>query len=164
MKVNMSSLVLKTRQSSSALKVTGLAPGDFVKSWKSGNTKIVTVTGNPNGTCKLKAGTKSGKTTLTITLNSGLTKKIPVRVQKTTVRTQKITGIPKKLVLKVKKKATLKPVILPLTSTEKITYKSSNKKVATVSAKGVIAAKKKGTATITVKSGKKSVKCKVTVK
>ena len=164
MKVNMSSLVLKTRQRSSALKVTGLAPGDFVKSWKSGNTKIVTVTGNPNGTCKLKAGTKSGKTTLTITLNSGLTKKIPVRVQKTTVRTQKITGIPKKLVLKVKKKATLKPVILPLTSTEKITYKSSNKKVATVSAKGVIAAKKKGTATITVKSGKKSVKCKVTVK
>ena len=163
-KVNMSSLVLKTRQSSSALKVTGLAPGDFVKSWKSGNTKIVTVTGKPNGTCKLKAGTKSGKTTLTITLNSGLTKKIPVRVQKTTVRTQKITGIPKKLVLQVKKKATLKPVILPLTSTEKITYKSSNKKVATVSAKGVIAAKKKGTATITVKSGKKSVKCKVTVK
>lgn len=109
MKVNMSSLVLKTRQRSSALKVTGLAPGDFVKSWKSGNTKIVTVTGNPNGTCKLKAGTKVEKTTLTITLNSGLTKKIPVRVQKTTVRTQKITGIPKKLVLKVKKKATLKP-------------------------------------------------------
>ena len=164
MKVNVSSLVLKTRQSSSALKVTGLAPGDFVKSWKSGNTKIVTVTGNPNGTCKLKAGTKSGKTTLTITLNSGLTKKIPVRVQKTTVRTRKITGIPKKLVLKAKKKATIKPRILPLTSTEKITYKSSNKKVATVSAKGVIVAKKKGTATITVKSGKKSVKCKVTVK
>ncbi len=61
---------------------------------------------------------------------------------------------PEKACLKVKKKATLKPVILPLTSTEKITYKSSNKKVATVSAKGVIAAKKKGTATITVKSGK----------
>lgn len=71
---------------------------------------------------------------------------------------------PEKACFEGEKESHLKPVILPLTSTEKITYKSSNKKVATVSAKGVIAAKKKGTATITVKSGKKSVKCKVTVK
>ena len=48
--------------------------------------------------------------------------------------------------------------------TEKITYKSSNTKIATVSTKGVIKAKKKGTVTITVKSGDVKVRCRVTVK
>lgn len=47
---------------------------------------------------------------------------------------------------------------------QEITYTTSNKKVAVVNAKGKITGKKKGTAVITVKSGKKSVKCKVTVK
>ena len=47
---------------------------------------------------------------------------------------------------------------------QKITYTTSNKKVAVVNAKGKITGKKKGTAVIMVKSGKKSVKCKVTVK
>ena len=43
-------------------------------------------------------------------------------------------------------------------------YSGSNKKVFTVSSGGKITAKKKGTAVITVKAGKKTVKCKVTVK
>ena len=45
----------------------------------------------------------------------------------------------------------------------KATWKSSNPKVATVSAKGKVTAKKKGTATITAKVGKTTYKCKVTV-
>ena len=48
--------------------------------------------------------------------------------------------------------------------TGKAKWASSNKKVATVSSKGVITAKKKGTATITIKSGSKSVKVKVIVR
>lgn len=44
-----------------------------------------------------------------------------------------------------------------------ITYKSSNKEVATVSKNGVVKALKKGTANITVKYKKKTVKIKVTV-
>ncbi|WP_417183579.1 Ig-like domain-containing protein [Blautia sp.] len=47
---------------------------------------------------------------------------------------------------------------------EKITFTSSNKKVATVTSKGKVTAKKKGTAVITVKSGKIKVKCKITVR
>ncbi|MCQ5299969.1 Ig-like domain-containing protein [Blautia wexlerae] len=43
------------------------------------------------------------------------------------------------------KKLTLKPVISPITSQEKVTYSSSNKKIATVSSSGVITGKKKGT-------------------
>ena len=78
--------------------------------------------------------------------------------------TRKITGVRKKLTLKKGRKAALKPVLNPITSSEKITYKSSNKKVVSVSANGRLTAKKKGKATITVTSGKVSVKCRVTVK
>jgi len=49
-------------------------------------------------------------------------------------------------------------------TSEKVTWTSSNKKVATVSSKGKVTGKKTGTATITAKVGKKSYKCKVTVK
>ena len=49
----------------------------------------------------------------------------------------------------------LKVKLTPVTSQQKITYKSSNSEVVSVSAKGKLTAKKKGTATITVKSGKK---------
>ena len=45
--------------------------------------------------------------------------------------------------MKKGEKFTLKPVISPLTSQEKVAYTSSNKKVATVNKKGVITAKKK---------------------
>jgi peptidoglycan hydrolase-like protein with peptidoglycan-binding domain len=47
---------------------------------------------------------------------------------------------------------------------KKITYKSSKKKVATVSKKGVVRVKKAGKAGITVKQGKTRLKVKVTVK
>ena len=46
----------------------------------------------------------------------------------------------------------------------KITWTSSKKSVATVSSKGVVKAKKKGTAVIIAKYGKKKLTCKVTVK
>ncbi|KIR03928.1 hypothetical protein P261_02743 [Lachnospiraceae bacterium TWA4] len=47
---------------------------------------------------------------------------------------------------------------------KKITWTSSNKKVATVSSKGVVTAKKKGTATISAKVANRKLNCKVTVK
>ena len=49
-------------------------------------------------------------------------------------------------------------------ATGTVKWSSSNKKVATVSAKGVVKGKKKGTAVITAKAGKSAWKCKVTVK
>ena len=164
MTVNVSSIPLKTRQKTSVLKVTGLARGDSITSWKSSNTKVVKVTGRANGTCRITAGNKTGKAKITITLRSGFQKTVNVSVQKSTVKTKKISGVARTLRLNRKQKATLKPVRSPLTSTEKITYKSSNSKVASVNSKGQITAKKKGTTIITVKSGKKTVKCKVTVK
>ena len=158
-KVNATTVLLKVNQKTSALKVTGLANGDSVQSYKSSNTKIFTV--SKNGV--LKAGKKTGKAALTITLTSGLQKKVTVKVQKKTVATSKITGLQKKVILKKGSKLTLKPSRTPITSTQKFTYKTSNKKIATVNSKGVITAKKAGKAKITVKSGKKKFTVTVTV-
>lgn len=58
-----------------------------------------------------------------------------------------------------------KSAVLKVTGTKsKITWSSSNKKVAAVSQKGKVTAKKAGSATITAKAGKKLFKCKITVK
>ena len=125
-------------------------------SWKSSNTRIVKVAWKSNGSSTITAGNKTGKAKITITLKSGLQKVVKVTVQKNAVKTKKITGVTKNLRLNKKQKVVLHPVIIPLTSTQKIIYKSSNSKVASVNSKGQITAKKKGTAKITVKSGKKS--------
>ena len=82
---------------------------------------------------------------VTITLASGKKQVISVTVQKTTVRTTKITGLKSSVTVARNKKLTLKPDISPITSQEKVTYSSSNKKIATVSSSGVITGKKKGT-------------------
>ncbi|MCD8014503.1 MAG: Ig-like domain-containing protein [Lachnospiraceae bacterium] len=158
--VNASSIKLKKKQKTTALKVTGLAEGDSIVSWKSSNTKVVTVT----SAGKITAKNKTGKAIITVTLASGLTKDIKVTVQKAVVKTTKITVVSKKVSLSKGKSYTLLPVITPITSVQKVTYKTSDKKVATVSSKGKIVAKKKGTATITIESGSKSIKVKVTVK
>ena len=158
--VNASGFPMKTGQTTTKLKVTGLAAGDRIKSWKSSNTKILTVAGSG----KLKAGKKTGKVTVTITLASGLKKKIKVTVQKNTVKTTKISVSPARIVLKKGQKQTLKPVLTPVTSMEKIRFTSSNKKVASVNQKGQITAKKKGKTRITIRSGSKKKVITVTVR
>lgn len=165
-KVNASSLKMKLKQSTSKLKVTGMAKGDYVKSWKSSNTKIVKVSGKKTGTCKLTAQKKTGKATITITLASGKKATVKITVQKGNVKTTKVTvtNVTKnKLTLNKGKSFTLKTSLTPITSQDKVTYTSSNKKVATVSSKGVIKAKSAGKTTITVKAGSKKVKVTVTV-
>lgn len=58
-----------------------------------------------------------------------------------------------------------KTVTLKVKGTKKkVKWSSSNKKVASVSSKGKVKAKKAGKATITAKVGKKKYKCKITVK
>lgn len=156
-----SSLKMKTDQSTTAFKATGFSEGDYVAavtSNKPGTVKVTNV--NKNGTFKLTAGKKKGSAVVTVTLASKKTASFKVTVQKAAVKTTKITTTTKSLTLA--KGATYKKLassiaVTPVTSKEKVTYSSSNKKVATVSSKGVIKAKKAGTAKITVKSGKKKV-------
>lgn len=161
-----SSLKMKTGQSTTAFKATGFSEGDYVTavtSNKPGTVKVTNV--NKNGTFKLTAGKKKGSAVVTVTLASKKTASFKVTVQKAAVKTTKITTTTKSLTLA--KGATYKKLassitVTPVTSKEKVSYSSSNKKVATVSSKGVIKAKKAGTTKITVKSGKK--KIVVTVK
>ena len=156
-----SSLKMKTGQSTTAIKATGFSEGDYVTavtSNKPGNVKETNV--NKNGTFKLPAGKKKGSAVVTVTLASKKTASFKVTVQKAAVKTTKITTTTKSLTLA--KGATYKKLassitVTPVTSKEKVSYSSSNKKVATVSSKGVIKAKKAGTAKITVKSGSKKV-------
>ena len=157
---------LKTKQTFTP-KVT-MGKGDKVVSWKSSNKKVASV--DKNGKVK---GLKAGKTaTITVQLASGLKKSFKVKVQKKNVATKSLkvvnvsTGkkVSSKVSLKRKQTLKLATTVSPITSKEKVKYSSSNKKVASVSSKGVIKAKKKGKATITVKSGKKTYRIKVTVK
>ena len=160
-KVSVSKITMQPQQKLGTLKVT-FANGDSVKAWKSSNPNIFKVVGKTNGKCTLTAGKIAGTAKLTIKLKSGLTKDVSITVK--SVKTTKISGVKSVITLKVKKTTTLKPVLAPKNSTEKITYKSSNSKIVTVNAAGKVVAKKKGTAYIYVKSGSKTVTCKVVVK
>lgn len=161
---NATSLKLKKKQTTKKFTVTGLAKGDYITSWTSSNKKIVTVTGNQNGTCKITAGSKTGKATITIKLASGLTKQIKVSVHKKAVTCSKIKNVPKTIKLKKKQTYQLKPMIEPITCTDKAKYKSSNKKTAKVTKSGKITAVKKGKTKVTVVVDKKKFVCTVNIR
>ena len=123
------------------------------------------------GVATLKGGVLTGaavgEATLTATTYNGLTAELPVTVMAAPTTLTLSTGTATLAVNAtdlLNKKLTLKPAIDP-DSHSAFTYVSSDAKVAAVSAKGVITAKKKGTATVTVKTynGLKA-SVKVTVK
>ena len=162
--------VLPIKRNQKVSLVIPLASKDSIKSVDSSNKKIVTVKKLKKNTIQLKASKKStGKVVITIVTAKKQKKTIQVNVQKGSVTAWSLSGVPEKVTLKLKpqkkKVYQLKPVVTPVTCKTKVTYSSSNKKVATVSKAGKITAKKAGTAVITVKVGKKiSAKCIVTVK
>jgi uncharacterized protein YjdB len=134
------------------------------KTFISSNTKVVTVD-SKTGTIK---GIKPGKANITVTTANGKSLAIKVNVVNKAVKLKKftLTGIKKNaLSLNVGKTKDLKIKLTQSKASDlKVTFKSSKKGVAKVDAAGRITAVKKGTATITVKVGSKTVKVKVTVK
>ena len=161
---NVKSLKLKKKQKTTAFKITGMANGDYIKSWKSSNPNIAKVSGKKDGTCTITAQKQTGTVRITITFASGMVKTLEVKVQASTVKTTAINIIAKKATLKKGKTLKLKPVLEPITSGEKITYESSDPEIAKVSKTGVVTGLKPGTVTITIRSGKRTVTCKITVK
>ena len=144
------------------VKVQKLAYGDSVVSWTSGAPSYVSV--SAKGLVKALKSTGKKKVKITVTFASGLKKSLKVKVLPNPKWTAALEQVPKKLRLTVGETSKLQPLRLPETSTQKIRYQSSDTEVATVSKKGTVKAKKKGTAVITVISGSIRVKCKVTVR
>lgn len=126
--------------------------------FKSSNTKVATVSSKGKITAK-----KTGTTKITIT--SG-TKSVTITVKvvaKGNAAT-KLSVSKKKVSLKKGTSYSITPIVYPTTTTSRVTFKSSNTKVATVDKYGQVTAKKNGKSTITVKAGKKTIKITVTVK
>ncbi len=135
--------------------------------WKSDNTKVLTV---KNGKLTAK---KAGKAKITVTSAADKTKKktITVTVKKAPDKKAKVTLNKKKVTLKLKGKSKtfqIKPKVSSKygSASFKYTIDKKGKKAVKVDANGKVTAKKKGKATITVKTynGKAKAVLKVTVK
>lgn len=131
------------------LKVT-VSPKGYPMSkitWKSSNTKVAKVSSSGKVTA-LKPGTA----TISATVN-GTTLKCKITVKKMTINnTSKTVYTADTYTLKVNG------------GSGKVTWKSSNSKIAKVSSKGVVTGVKPGSCTITAKKDGKTFKCKITVK
>ena len=105
---------------------------------------------------------KPGKAAITVKARNGKKATVTITVKKAP---KKVTLNAKKKTLKVGKKYQIKTKLPKGTASRKLTYTSSKKKVASVTSTGKVTAKKKGSATITVKTfnGKKA-KLKIIVK
>ena len=125
--------------------------------YKSSNPEVVSVTSSGKLTCK-----KAGKATITVASKQDPKKKDTIKitvVQRATGLTATTSGYEiknkKTLTLTKGKNVTVKITAAPEGASNKVTWKTSNKKVATLKS-GKISAKAAGTATITAKAGEPS--------
>ena len=167
-KLNKSIINLSKKGKTAKLKATVLPNNAYNKSvtWKSNNTKVVTV--DRNG--KIKATTNKGTTYVNAIAKDGSKKKAKLlvvvgpKVKKITLNKTSVT------LNRGAKNRTyqLKKSIKNKNATYKaVAWKTSNKNVATVDNNGKVTVLKKGTVTIAAKAkdgSNKSAKCKFTVK
>ena len=164
-KISSTKVVLNSKKVTLGLKETytlkaKLSPTNTTDqvTYKSSKPSIVKVDKKTGKVTALKIGT----TVITAKTTSGKKTTCKIIVRKAPTR---IIVKTKTVNLKKKKSYQLKYSLPKTSASNKITYSTSNKSVATVSQKGKIVAKKKGTTKITIKTynGKKAV-IKVTVK
>jgi uncharacterized protein YjdB len=127
--------------------------------WTTSDAKVATVsngtvTAVDKGTATITAKAGDKTAACTVTVNAPQTEnKVPAK---------KVTLSSKKVYVVKGKSVTVQATVTPSNTTDKVTWSTSNKKIATVK-NGKITAKKKGTATITAKAGSKKATVKVTV-
>ena len=122
--------------------------------YKSSNTKIATV--KSNGTV---TGVASGNVIIYVTGGS-ITKELPITVK---VKTKAINVNKEYVVMQAGKQFELDAKVVPDSADSKLTYKSTNTDVATVSADGIINAKSCGSTTIIVSNGYMQIQVTVVV-
>ncbi|MCR5691918.1 MAG: Ig-like domain-containing protein, partial [Eubacterium sp.] len=159
LKLNVKSLKMKKGTSCKGIKATAMVRNDKIKSYSSNKKKVVKVTKKGKLIAK-----KLGKATITVKTKKGAKAKIKIKVIKGQVKTKKIKLTKKKATLKKGKKVKITYTLNPISATQKVTFTSKKPKIATVTKKGVVKARKKGKAVILVKSGKKKAKFTVKVK
>ncbi len=137
----------------------GLARGDEIKIWKSDRPQIVSV---QKKTGRLSAK-KIGKARISVTLKSGYSRSFVVQVQKKPVKTKKLEASEKRLTLKAGKQNKAFCICPAIYQSGKTEYRSSDCRIVTVSALGVVTARKKGKATILIRSGSQKMRVAVTV-
>ena len=133
--------------------------GWVVESYKSSAKRIATVTASGLVTAK-----RAGNATVTVATANGYRATLVVKVVDPTLPTK--VSLDRKGAVKLRPGDALQltATLTPDTAVSKLTWKSSNKKVATVSKTGLVRAKKRGTATITVKTRNgKTAKVKIKV-
>lgn len=160
-KLNVTKLPLQKGKTTSVLKIKDKVPeNDVVDRWTSSDKKIATI----DSKGKIK-GIAVGKAVITVTMKSGATASCEVMVQKSKVVTKKLLLNYKKLTMLKGRKEQLVATRNPISATEKITWSSSNKSIATVDKKGKVTVKKAGRVKITAKaSNGKKISCTITVK
>ena len=161
--------VKKVKATTEAGKKVKITTTVTVKPNKKGNKKVTYKTSNKKvATVSSKGyikGVKAGKAKITVVSKKNKKKKAVVKVVVKKAAVKKVKLNTGNFNLAVGSKKSLKATITPKKKvSKKVVWKTSNKKVATVTSKGVVKGIRKGTATITVQSGSKKLTCKVTVK
>ena len=138
--LNVTSLPIQAKKFATGVRIkTTAIKGDKIKSAKSSNKKVVQVTVK-NGKLTIK-GLKAGKATVTVTSTKGAKATVKITVQKQKVATKKLSAtVSTKQTLKKGKRVTLKVAKTPFTAQDTVKWTSSNKKIATVTSKGVVKA------------------------
>lgn len=139
------------RKKTAKIRVTGVTPKGKAL-YRSTNRKIATVTAQGR-----VRGKKNGKTWIHVTCN-GITKKVRVKVVK------KLAFKLKKSSAAIRKNKTMKIRVKEMAPRGKVTYKSANRKIASVTKKGVVKGKKKGKTYIKVTCNGITKKFRVKVK
>lgn len=119
-------------------------PGKDIKTCKSGNTKVATVT--KQGLVKAK---KVGTAKITVTPKKGSKLTLKLKVVDPNVPTAVTIDAGSEATLSVGGQLQLAAAVSPATAPQDVTWKSSNKQVATVTKKGLVTAVSRGQATIT---------------
>ena len=144
-------IALPLRASLPLIPVTDPVDATSWQTWSTGNAKLATVSRDGVVTAKAKEGT----TTITVATSTGKKAAVKVRVfdpARPTRVTLDHTGTE---TLNYGETLALTPTILPETAVKDLSWSTSNKKVAVVSAEGVVTAKaREGTVTITATSRK----------
>lgn len=142
-KVKLSKTTLALKPDKSKKLVATVTPAKATNkevTWSSSNKKVATVTKTGKVVAK-----SVGTTTITATASDGSKKKATCVVHVANIKVNK-----KKVTLNKGKTFSILATIYG--ESQNVTYETSNKKIATVSKKGKITAKKAGTATITVRA------------